>query len=267
MINNYTDSDISWVMGLEVSKIVCSKEVGNSGTPHLQGAVTFKRIYRFKQIKKLHATAHWEPAKAAQDFNYCKKFGSEIVRDEDNRKQGGRTDIESVREMLEAGEGLDQVYKRARSMHSVNFAKSWLTYHEQHLPKGTKIKIFWYYGCSGLGKTKKVLEQCDPFIPLTFKWWDGYNGQDSVLLDDLRPDWCKPAELLRLLDPYRFQYRVEIKGSSKPLIATKVYITTPWHPDDFWKDTKESSTQLLRRIDELVHFRADGQWHKPTLLA
>ena len=266
-VNNWNDKDIDWVNGLECNRIVVSKEVGAEGTPHLQGAVTFKRNYSLMQLKVLHNKAHWEIARAITDFNYCKKFGGEVVRDESFGKQGRRTDIEDVREMLEAGESMSQISKKAKSMHSLSFAKQWLQINEQHLPLGTRITVHWYYGCSGVGKTKRVLDQCEPFIPLSFKWWDGYDGQKAVLLDDLRPDWCKPAELLRLLDPYRFQYRVEIKGSSKPLLATDIYITCPWHPDDFWKDSPEDPNQLLRRIDELLHIRSDGAWVKPTLLA
>ena len=263
-VNNYTEEDIKWVMVLECNKIVCSKEMGDEGTPHLQGAVTFKRMYTLNQLKKLHGKAHWEVALAKQDFNYCKKAGSEVIRDECFKMQGKRTDIENIREGLEAGDDMRQVLKKARSMASVNFAKTWFTEMADHLPKGTKIQVHWYYGNSGTGKTKRVLDQCDPFLPLNFKWWDGYQGQDAVLLDDLRPDWCKPAELLRLMDPYRYQYKVEIKGGSRPLIATKIYITTPWHPEDFWKDIQEDPKQLLRRIDLLLHFRADGDWAKPS---
>ena len=268
-INNWTEDDISWVMALEVSKLVCSKEVAATGTPHLQGCVTFKRKYTHKQVRKLHPSAWWEIAKAAIDFNYCKKLGGEVVRDECNQAQGKRTDIDLIREGLEAGDKMEQVVKKARTMQSIQFAKAWFQYTEKHLPINTKIDVFWYYGCSGTGKTKKVLTEnqnsnTELFIPLSFKWWDGYEGQDAVLLDDLRPTWCPIDQLLRLLDPYRYNYRVETKGSSRPLNATKMYITTPWHPADFLRDSQEDPQQLLRRITELWHFRADGCWLKPA---
>ena len=263
-VNNFTQEDIEWVNALEALKITVSSETGEEGTPHLQGAITFNRVYRFSQLKKIQPKAHWELAKATQDFNYCKKAGATIIRDEDTKKPGKRTDIEVIRDELEAGADMVQVLKKARSMQSVQFAKVWFTEIEQHLPKGTQIEISWYYGCTGAGKTRAVLEACSPFIPQSFKWWDGYSGQDAVLLDDLRPDWCTPSQLLRLLDPYRFQYRVEVKGGMRPLIATKLYVTTPWHPEDFWKDVKEDAAQLLRRIKHLVHYRADGPWVKPT---
>lgn len=266
VINNWTEDDINWVMALEVNKITVSKEIGDEGTPHLQGVVTFKRLYTFNQVKKLHPKAHWEVAVASIDFNYCKKLGGELVRDDKGSNHGKRSDIDDIRAGLDAGDTLKQIVKKARSMQSVSFAKAYIQYTEEHLPRNTKIDVFWYYGCTGLGKTKKVLDQTENlklFSPISFKWWDGYEGQDAVLLDDLRPDWCKPCELLKLLDNYRFNYRVETKGSSRCLLATKIYVTCPWHPEDFWRDSTEDPKQLLRRITELVHFREDGQWLKP----
>lgn len=255
---NPTDEDKAWVMALEVRRITVSSEVGGEGLLHYQGAVTFKRNYRLAQLKKLHSRVHWEWAKATQDFNYCKKEGSVIIRDENSRCQGKRSDLEEVREDLEAGADFGHIVKKARSMQSVHYARIWLTEFGRHLPEGTRISVYWYYGNTGTGKTRRVLQQCKPFMPQSFKWWDGYNTQEEVLLDDLRPDWCKPDQLLRLLDPYRYQYRVEIKGGMKPLLATKIYITTPWHPADFWRDTSEDPKQLLRRLEELLHFRDNG---------
>jgi len=264
-INNYTDQDINWVMAQEVSSCCISKEVGEEGTPHLQGRMTFKRQYRLAQLKKLHPTAHWEVSKALQDNNYYKKLGSELVREVIAGKGGRRTDLEEIREELEAGDDIQQIMKKARTYGQVQYAEKWFKYMGDPLPYGTKINIYWYYGCTGTGKTRRVLEAQEPkpFIPLNYKWWEGYEGQDGVLLDDLRPEWCKPAELLRLLDPYRYQYRVEIKGGSRHLVATKIWVTCPWHPRDFWKDTQEDPGQLIRRLTELVHFRSDGEWQQP----
>ena len=264
-VSNYTEEDIQWVMDLEVSSCCISKEVGEEGTPHLQGRISFKRMYRFTQLKKLHPKAHWEVSKATKDNNYYKKAGSELLREVVADKSGKRTDLELIRDELERGDEIQQIMKKARTYGQIQYAEKWYKYMGEPLPKGTRIQIFWYYGCTGTGKTRRVLEQCDPFIPLSHKWWDGYEGQDAVLLDDIRPDWCKPAELLRLLDNYRYQYRVEIKGGCRHLVATKIWVTCPWHPRDFWKDTTEDPGQLLRRLESLVHFRADGEWVQPLV--
>jgi len=58
--------------------------------------------------------------------------------------------------------------------------------------------------------------------------------------------------MLRWLD--RYPCRVEIKGSSRPLDATKIWITSNLNPLDWYPeldvDTKEA---LLRRIN-ITHF-------------
>lgn len=78
--NNYTDSNF------ETIKKVCStlcrcavigKEVGEQGTPHLQGYIEFKTKARPKSKFKFTDKIHWEKAKGSRDENYkyCTKNG------------------------------------------------------------------------------------------------------------------------------------------------------------------------------------------------
>ena len=53
--------------------MVFGKEVGESGTPHLQGYVLFTRYYSADSVKKLHGRCHWEHAKTGDAMNYCMK--------------------------------------------------------------------------------------------------------------------------------------------------------------------------------------------------
>jgi len=62
----------SWVFNY----LVVQLEVGEEGTPHLQGFVQFPKEMRLKQLKKdCHKKAHWEPRRgsAYQASHYCKK--------------------------------------------------------------------------------------------------------------------------------------------------------------------------------------------------
>ena len=78
-INNYTEEDENFAYSLAWGAKYCvvGKEVGESGTPHLQGFVYFENPRSFGGIKELHETAHWEPMKgtALQAAEYCKKDG------------------------------------------------------------------------------------------------------------------------------------------------------------------------------------------------
>lgn len=104
-LNNYDEGDEKFFKNLvdEVRKIVVGKEVGEQGTPHLQGRIIFRRNYRFTQLKKLHKRVHWETTKAKQDNIYCLKRDSVPFINIDNRKQGKRTDFDEVYEIIKEG--------------------------------------------------------------------------------------------------------------------------------------------------------------------
>lgn len=104
-VNNYSDRDVrtleAWAS--ECKRLTVSKELSASGTPHLQGAVTFGRTYRLKALKKLAPKFHWEPAKAKDASLYCMKTDSEIIINVNNVTQGRRNDLEEIKAKIIAG--------------------------------------------------------------------------------------------------------------------------------------------------------------------
>lgn len=74
-VNNYSDGDIEVFNSLKVRSIIVGKEVGDSGTPHLQGFIKFTAQKRLAAVKKISPTAHWEIAKGTdvQNLDYCSK--------------------------------------------------------------------------------------------------------------------------------------------------------------------------------------------------
>ena len=144
-LNNYTDEDIEklklWEP--EVTRMVVAKEVGESGTPHLQIKITFKRAYRFAAIKKLMGKAHIEESKVDLDFLYCMKLDGDVVINVDNRKQGTRSDLKracdalkegaSIMEltqdhtevMVKYGVGMERVARRLRGQNMTRYHGPW----------------------------------------------------------------------------------------------------------------------------------------------
>ena len=84
-INNWTEEDERAVLTLSeqenVKYLICGKEVGESGTPHLQGAVYFNNACRFSTMKKKLERAHLESARgdAFSNEDYCGKDGEILV--------------------------------------------------------------------------------------------------------------------------------------------------------------------------------------------
>lgn len=76
-LNNYTEEEEASVALLGAQYTVYGKEVGESGTPHLQGYVYFKSQRTLESLKKRIPRAHWEIRKGSheQAREYCVKDG------------------------------------------------------------------------------------------------------------------------------------------------------------------------------------------------
>lgn len=253
-LNNYTEEDEQFIYEWreDVSLLVYGREVGESGTPHLQGVVTFKRTFRFGQLKELLPRAHWEHTLDREAaIKYCKKDGDYF--EISNNKQGKRTDIATAVETL-TREGLSSVVEH----HPVTFVK----FHNgfkalaaelaQPRQPGEKPYVKWIWGPTGAGKTKWVVDTEDELWISgdDLKWFDGYNRQSAVLLDDFRDDMCPLRYLLRILD--RYPLRVPIKGSFVQWIPARIYITSCKPPEKCYESSGEDIAQLTRRIDEVI---------------
>jgi hypothetical protein len=105
-VNNYTEETFQQLLHHEKFKyVIISKEVGQNGTPHLQGYAELKTQNRFNAIKRnIHPTMHFERRYGSQKeaVEYCKKEGNYQESGQANR-QGERTDLKKIRESVEAG--------------------------------------------------------------------------------------------------------------------------------------------------------------------
>ena len=85
-----------------------------------------------------------------------------------------------------------------------------------------------------------------PKDPAT-KFWDGYQGQKNVVIDEFRGT-IGIHNMLRWLD--RYPVIVEIKGSSVVLNAETIWITSNLHPSSWYPELDlETQAALLRRLE------------------
>ena len=247
--NNYTDTDIESLKLLEANMHRCCKEIGEKGTPHLQGAITFIRTYRLSALKKLFPKCHWEPAKAKDPENYCIK--GEVVIDVKKNEQGKRSDLSEAIEIA-TSQGIKQC--------AIQNPEVFVKYH-----KGIKELLFtihedndWYetevivlVGPPGCGKSREA-RRIDKFLynvpePINGTiWFDGYTGQETILLDDFY-GWLKYHTLLQLTDGYPM--KLPIKGGFVHRNWKRVIITSN-KPPEAWYNRDEIDA-LRRRITHL----------------
>jgi hypothetical protein len=132
------------------------------------------------------------------------------------------------------------------------WSKKWLMYNEAK--RTQKPTVTWIWGASGSGKTRHAhsLATSGDIYLKTNKWWDGYEKQETVILDDFRSKQIPFTSLLHLLD--RYEHRVEIRWGSRQFDSPNIIITSIHPPEKVYKfESQEEVKQLLRRIDHIIH--------------
>jgi len=88
----------------EIRYLFYGHEIGEQGTPHLQGFLqTFKQL-RIPELKKrIHDKIHWESTKGTYDQNiaYCSKEATNIIELGEPMNHGKRTDIDEMKTLFE----------------------------------------------------------------------------------------------------------------------------------------------------------------------
>lgn len=261
-LNNPTDAEKDDVKKIvdtneDVTYVIYGREVGQSGTPHLQGYLELSAKLRLGGVKRIRGMGrcHLELRKGTQEqaVTYCKKDGD---WDEFGvlfaSQQGRRSDLDQIKELLDDG-------KRDESIAESHFG-SWCRYRKSFAAyRGLKSKrvardvsVYVIYGVPGVGKTRIIFEkEEDLFIVSdpTLTWFDGYDGEEAILIDDYRGGG-NAAFLLRLLDRYPLQ--LPIKGGFVPMAATRIFITSNLEPPFGHNDIQAA---LQRRIQTVTFIR------------
>lgn len=134
--------------------------------------------------------------------------------------------------------------------------------------KGLKrdMECIFITGDSGLGKTTYAKLICDERNMSYYvssgsnDVLDGYNGEDVLILDDLRPSVLRLADLLKMLDNHTAS-TVSSRYKNKVLECKMIVITTVLPIDTFFNhvfaDEKETIVQLKRRCKTYIRMYSD----------
>lgn len=232
-------------------------EEGEQGTPHYQGFVWFAKQKSLSAVTKILTETHWSqmykkgtPHKAA---NYCQKAEGRLdgpwttgVMPE--YESGTRTDLDAFarnalkmtdRELFEESPG------------------AFLRYHK-HV-EAVRLKILpppvdletrcgtWIYGPTTSGKSQMARSYGQFFDKACNKWWDGYQSEPNIIIDDLDKDhaWMS-GNLKRWADRYPFP--AETKGGYLKIRPARIIVTSNYHPSEIWPLQRDITDPLMARF-------------------
>lgn len=250
LLNTFKDEE-------KVSYYIIGKETcPTTGRKHLQGYFEWVSSIRFTTLKLvLPKEIHLERriGSAEQNRAYCSKEGDFFeVGSISNPSPGKRNDLLALHNSLKSGASLTTISDE----HFPSFIRypkaiqAWMMLHSP--PRNWVPEVIVIWGVTGSGKTRKCFE-ADPTLwtwPGGGLWFDGYQGEDTVLFDDFRGSDFKVGYLLRLLD--RYPMKVPIKGGFVNWKPRKIYITSNLAPSEWYPGAAVRSQEaLMRRLTSI----------------
>lgn len=247
-MNNYPDTVL-------VDELVCKymlygKEVGESGTPHLQGLVTFVSQRSLSAVIKDLPGCHVEVCKSVDaSVIYCKKGGDFTER--------GTPPISTKEKSALGGDATkrkwEDIWEKAKNnqieeIDAEERIKHYKTLRAIQKDYGTRAPdlevesgykgILWIYGCPGSGKSRWVRETYsreEVYDKTLNKWWDGYSGEKIVLLDDFGKAHGVLGEHIKRWGD-RYSFPAEIKGGKIDIRPERIIVTSNYTPDQIWEE-------------------------------
>lgn len=256
-LNNYEDAEEASLKKVKSKYHVIGKEIGECGTPHLQGYIYFVNAKSFKTVKKLLGErCHIETRKGTHEEadEYCRKDGEFWVQGKSPEKVGGdnieekvqkykRLITEPLKELVENGE------LHPRDVNNIKRARIILA-NEGFAYEHDDVRGLWIYGPPGTGKSHYARTKFGEsmYIKAQNKWFCGYEGEDNILLDDFDHQGSCLGHYMKIWAD-KWSCNGEVKGGIVPLKHKRFIITSNYKPEEIWPDDDQMRRAIIRRFE------------------
>ena len=237
-----------------------------TGRKHHQGWIHFTNprgttVKCLRKIGEMLGNAHVEPCMGSlhQNDAYVSKEGS-LHELGVKPQQGTRADLKKMIERIASGEvSVDDICLEDPAFYH-EFGRTLSKAEDILLRKRFRTEMtqgIWYWGPTAVGKSHRAFQGFNPAShynkPLQDEWWDGYTGQECVILNDFRGQ-LKFSELLQLVDKWPHSVRRRSREPA-PFLAKTVIVTSALPPEEVYANAcshGDSLDQLKRRF-QIVH--------------
>ena len=217
-----------------------SKALGNVWCRPAEAGIKF-------QLDYIRGPYSWE-GKTKPFNDKWKEFGKQPA-------QGKRADLDAIKETILTGEKtVDDLVLESPMVYHM-YGRTMEKIEELALLKKYRTEMTtceWLVGETGKGKSHRAFENYSPethyVLPDDKGWWDGYKGQDVVIINDFRGH-ITYNNLLQMID--KWPYSVSRRGKCPlPFVSKHVIITSSLEPSKVYhnRDEEDSIAQLLRRV-------------------
>lgn len=199
---------------------------------------------------------HWELARNnGWCVEYCRKKGGNYISGGRFQEDGGTSDAwenfvnecatKTPRQMMRGP------YSKLYARYTTFAGMVNTTFRKCEIIDGD-LKHEWYWGPRGTGKTSKAWrENPELYIKPINKWWDGYSGEEVVLLDDWDPEIKGMVNYLKIWAD-RYPFRAEVKGSSMMIRPKKIIVTSNYPPEECFE--RQQDVEAIRRRFRVTEF-------------
>lgn len=263
-LNNYTPEEIAEIDKFFTAKpdhyCVYGKEVGDSGTPHLQGYIHLPGAFGASHIKKIVPRAHVEACKGntAQNIAYCSKGGDVTTYGIPPKTQKqAQQDVQTRFATLARAGEFDTILNEMPGLYNRMY-RTMKEMSVDHLIKPANLVGpcgLWIYGPSGIGKTHYAETLYPKFYPKGHnKWWDGYSptDHDTAIFHDLSPDHDYLVNLFKLWMDER-PFLAEMKGGTKYIRPGRFIVTSQFSIEEVFGRKGPHALDAINRRCEVYH--------------
>lgn len=251
-------SDDRWeieALKLEASYMVVGEEVGEQGTPHLQGFVILHQVKTLHRMKQLLTRAHLESRRGTvkQAAEYCKKEGDWEEHGE-LPQSGAATQKAMWQDVIQLAES--NQLDRIKDLYPSVFLRYLDKLRGLARPQLSILSILeneWWVGTTGTGKSRKLWNDYPQhYAKQLNKWWDGYSDEEIVAIEEWCPKNECTASFLKIWAD-RYPFPAEIKGGKLNKIRPKkIIVLSNYTPEQCFPQVED--LEPIRRRFKVVQF-------------